>query len=101
MVTPTASVPSFAGPASTSDLSRARTLYAEKGCGACHAIGGVGGKVGPDLTAEGAKPDRDLDWHVKHFRNPATVVPGSFMPPLAGLTEDDLKALAAYMLSLK
>ena len=53
------------------------------------------------LTAEGGKPGRDLEWHVRHFRNPAAVVPGSIMPPLADLSEDDVKALAAYMLSLK
>jgi len=82
---------------------------AEPGEGALHSEGvshlprhgGVGGKVGPDLTAEGGKPGRDLKWHIKHFRNPAAVVPGSIMPPLADLSEDDLTALAAYMLSLK
>ncbi len=88
-------------PASLARLSRAKALYAEKSCVACHAIGGVGGKVGPDLTAVGGTPGRDIEWHVKHFRNPAAVVPGSIMPPLADLTEDDLKALAEYMLSLK
>ena len=82
-------------------LSRGKTLYAEKGCGACHTIGGVGGKVGPDLTAQGTKPGRDLVWHVNHFRNPPAVVPGSIMPPLTDLAEDDLKALAEYMLSLR
>ncbi len=95
---PAASSP---GLASAARPSRAKALYPRKGCPACHAIGGVGGKVGPDLTAEGSKPDRDLDWHVKHFRNPAAVVPGSIMPPLADLMEDDLKALAEYMLSLR
>jgi mono/diheme cytochrome c family protein len=82
-------------------LARAQALYAQRGCPACHAIGGTGGKVGPDLTTEGSRPGRDLDWHLKHFRNPAGVVPGSIMPPLADLPEDDLRLLAEYMLSLK
>lgn len=99
--TSTAGAPPAPGPGSSTQLSRAKVLYAEKSCVACHAIGGVGGKVGPDLTAEGGMPGRDLEWHVRHFRNPAAVVPGSIMPPLADLSEDDLKALAAYMLSLK
>ena len=99
--TVTARVPSSPGPVPSDRLSRARELYAQKSCPACHIIGGVGGKVGPDLTAEGGKPGRDLEWHVKHFRNPAAVVPGSIMPPMADLMEDDLKALAEYMLSLR
>lgn len=59
------------------------------------------GQVGPHLTAGGTKPRRNLEWHVKHFRNPPAVVPGSVMPPLTDLTEDDLKALADSMLSPK
>ncbi len=92
---------SSGGSLSPARLDRARAIYSQKGCAACHAIGGVGGKVGPDLTTEGTKPGRDLGWHVKHFQNPAAVVSGSIMPPLADLAGDDLKALAEYMLSLK
>jgi mono/diheme cytochrome c family protein len=32
-----------------------RTVFAEKGCGRCHAINGVGPQIGPDL---GKKPDQ-------------------------------------------
>ncbi len=92
---------SSAEPASAARLSRAKALYAQKGCPACHTIGGGGGKIGPDLTAEGTKAGRDLEWHVKHFRNPPAMVPGSIMPALSDLKEDDLKALAEYMVSLK
>jgi len=102
---PAASSPGPADPArvpgAAARLSRAKALYTQKGCPACHTIGGVGGKVGPDLTAEGTKTGRDLEWHAKHFRNPAAVVSGSIMPPLADLAEDDLKVLAEYMLSLR
>lgn len=82
-------------------LARGRALYAQRGCAACHVIRGVGGQVGPDLTVEGSKPGRDLEWHLKHFRNPLAISPGSIMPPLADVKEEDLKALAEYMLSLK
>lgn len=82
-------------------LDRAKALYGRKSCAACHTIGGVGGQVGPDLTAEGTKPDHDVAWHLKHFRNPPAVIPGSIMPPLDDMTEDDLKVLAEYMLSLR
>ncbi|MBI4842377.1 MAG: cbb3-type cytochrome c oxidase subunit II [candidate division NC10 bacterium] len=95
--------PGIAAPAVSAPerLGRGKALYSQKGCAACHAIGGVGGQVGPDLSVEGGKPGRDMEWHLRHFRNPPAVVPGSIMPPLSDLTENDLKALAEYMLSLR
>lgn len=33
---------------------RAKELFLDRGCVACHTIGGVGGNVGPDLTQVGA-----------------------------------------------
>jgi len=45
----------------TGDIARGEAIYRrpELSCVACHAIGGVGGKIGPDLTSIGlsAQPD--------------------------------------------
>lgn len=43
------------------DPARGEAIYrrAELGCVSCHAIGGVGGKVGPDLTSIGASAPPD------------------------------------------
>jgi len=45
----------------TGDPARGETIYRrpELGCVACHAIGGVGGEVGPDLTSIGASAPTD------------------------------------------
>ena len=87
-------------PAVTSpSVLEGREVFARNGCGACHSIHGQGGKIGPDLTHVGSRrPDRE--WHLRHFRDPAAVVPGSIMPKFA-LSAKELNELTDYMLSLK
>lgn len=81
-------------------LERGRELFAQAGCVGCHKVRGVGGSLGPDLTRVG-NHRRDPEWHLRHFRDPASTSPGSMMPPFDYLPEEDLTALAVYMLSLK
>jgi cbb3-type cytochrome oxidase cytochrome c subunit len=38
---------------------------------------------------------------VKHLKDPRSVVPTSAMPPYAAMSDDDLKSLAAYIVTLK
>jgi cytochrome c2 len=79
------------------------------GCGACHAIGGIGdarGKVGPSLSevAERAElagqlantPDNMVRW----IRDPQGVKPGVGMPNLA-IGERDGRNIAAYLYTLR
>ncbi|HSE59055.1 MAG TPA: cytochrome b N-terminal domain-containing protein [Nitrospiraceae bacterium] len=80
-------------------VARGKELYAQFGCSGCHRIHGEGGAVAPDLSFVGdERPDRE--WHLRHFRDPASVSPGSFMPKFP-LTEAQLNDLTSYMLSLK
>ena len=79
--------------------ARGQTLFADKGCPACHAIRGTGGTLGPDLTFEGEVAGHDADWHIRHLTKPAAVVPGSTMPPYV-LTATQGADLAAYLMSL-
>jgi ubiquinol-cytochrome c reductase cytochrome b subunit len=71
-------------------------------CDACHALGVRAEPVaapgaGPNL---GAGPSRrDAAWLIAHFREPATMIPGSTMPPV-NLTTAQLNALAAFLLRL-
>lgn len=73
-------------------------LFQSQNCRSCHPLNGSGGKVGPDLTHEGKKQP-DLNWQIAHLKNPAKLSPGSIMPSYAQLKPDELKALAAYMVS--
>ncbi len=93
---PVARTASLRGPA-----EQGRALYEKWGCPRCHAIAGIGGTIGPDLTRAGAKPGRDLAWHVRHLKDPASVVPGSVMPPMRGVPDAELRAVAEYVLSLQ
>lgn len=89
-----------------------RELYARKGCGSCHKLGGRGGTLGPALDDEGAKTRHQLvltnmdppyttwRWHEAHFHDPAGIVPGSRMKNPTVSNREAL-ALTVYMLSLR
>jgi ubiquinol-cytochrome c reductase cytochrome b subunit len=80
-------------------VAKGQAVFARFGCNGCHRIHGEGGAVGPDLSLVGdARPERV--WHVKHFRDPQAVSPGSIMPKFP-LSEQELNDLTSYMLSLK
>jgi ubiquinol-cytochrome c reductase cytochrome b subunit len=80
-------------------IAHGKAIVAQFGCTGCHRIHGEGGAVAPDLSYVGDKrPDRE--WHLRHFRDPQSVSPGSFMPKFP-LTEQQLNDLTTYMLSLK
>jgi len=80
------------------DAMAGEKLYRDLACEACHKIKGKGGEGGPDLTHTGAK--WDAEWHFKHLKDPQALVPGSTMPNM-GLSDEDARALAAYMSTLK
>jgi ubiquinol-cytochrome c reductase cytochrome b subunit len=89
----------YAVPRADPAVARGKQLYAEFGCAGCHRIHGEGGAVAPDLSFVGdTRPDRD--WHIRHFKDPQSVSPGSFMPKFP-LTDRQLQDLTSYMLSLK
>lgn len=98
---------------------RGQQLITTKMCVACHAIKGttMKGALGPNLTrfgarrylAAGARPNT-MENLVEWIRHPQGVKEGALMPgaregaagmPATGLTEDEIKAIAAYLLSLK
>ena len=62
----------------------------------CHPLNGEGGNVGPDLTVEGTRGRSD-DWIIGHFKNPSAYTRGSLMPAFKNLTEEQLRALTAFL----
>lgn len=73
-----------------------KTLYRQEGCFMCHQLNGEGGTVGPDLTVEGTRARTD-EWLVGHFKDPPAYTPGSIMPAFKNLTDEQLKALTAFL----
>ena len=71
--------------------------FREEHCVSCHAVGEGGTRVGPDLTK--VSIHKDAAWMIQHFKRPATMVPGSSMPPIQ-LSDAQLASLAAFLLKL-
>jgi ubiquinol-cytochrome c reductase cytochrome b subunit len=71
--------------------------FRQEHCVSCHAIGGSGPSIGPDLTRNPIR--RDAAWMIRHFRHPSQVRPGSSMPAIQ-LSDAQLNSLAAFLLKL-
>lgn len=75
-------------------------LYRQEGCFTCHQLDGEGNAVGPNLTAEGNRGRSD-EWLIGHFKDPSKYTAGSVMPAFANLTDDQLRALTAFLQNQK
>ncbi|HTS70619.1 MAG TPA: c-type cytochrome [Terriglobia bacterium] len=78
-------------------ITAGRALYRQEGCFICHRLDGEGTQVGPDLTKEGTR-GRSAAWLIGHFKDPGAYVPGSIMPSFKNLTDEQLRALTAFLL---
>jgi ubiquinol-cytochrome c reductase cytochrome b subunit len=78
--------------------AKGKTIFEEQSCNACHGDGGIGTAAAPALTGISAKLSAaqmaDL------FKHPTAKMTAGGMPPV-DLPPDDLKALIAYVDSLK
>lgn len=89
----------YAVPKQDPSIARGIALVEQFQCKTCHRIHGEGANIAPDLSYVGdRRPDRE--WHLKHFKDPQSVSPGSFMPKLP-LNDQQRNDLTSYMLSLK
>lgn len=91
------------------DISRGRELIAAYGCVSCHAIPGINGpaaRVGPPLGQVAKRaylggvlpntPDNLVRW----LRDPPAIAPNTAMPNV-GLSADEARDIAAYLLTLR
>jgi len=75
-----------------------KKVFVDQGCYGCHAIEKFGTPIGPDLSHIGSKyPEASL---AQWLRDPASQKPTAHMPKLA-LTEQEVRALAAYLSTLR
>jgi nitric oxide reductase subunit C len=74
----------------------AQPEYFKNVCAACHAVNGVGGKVGPALDTAYQRLDRSqmTAW----LKDPPTIKPGTAMPKLP-LTDAQVTELVDYLQS--
>jgi cytochrome c len=91
------------------DPGRGAQLITTYGCGTCHSVPGVAaarGTVGPPLDHMGqrsyiaGKLPNTGDNLQRWIRNPQQIVPGNAMPNL-GVTSQDARDIAAYLLNLR
>jgi cytochrome c len=101
VMTPAANIPG--------DPNAGRTLFAERGCGGCHTIGGLpgaNGVAGPRLDNTAVRPtiagdqiantpDNMARWIV----DPPSLKPSTTMPRV-GVSEQEARDLAAFLYSL-
>ena len=95
------------------DPAVGQELFGTIGCNGCHMIDGVGGSVGPDLSAVGARPSRaPTRWSsTEAYLRASLEGPGDYvvdgytpdMPPpdRLGITRPDIEHLVAYLLILR
>jgi cytochrome c oxidase subunit 2 len=100
-------------------LEEGARIFQSSSCITCHAIAGTtaAGQVGPSLTMMGARPWIGAGASAMNHENlvawitdPQSIKPGTLMPgtrtaggglPPTGLTDQEVRAVAAYLLSLK
>jgi len=79
-------------------IARGKQYFMDQGCYGCHTLGKTGTPIAPDLTDIGSRyPQSYLaDW----LRDPSAQKPTAHMPKIE-LTDEEVRALAAYLASLR
>ncbi len=81
-------------------VQRGAYLAYANNCLKCHSIAGVGKDIAPVLTFVANKHPKKT-WLVQNLQNPQQFSKDSIMPKFGTLPEEDLSAIADYLLTLK
>lgn len=92
----------------TGDAAEGKAIFARSACVGCHTIRGVSaGVLGPDLTHFGSRGrlgagmwPNSVDNVAAWVKDPQRLKPGVKMPSV-GLTDEQARAVAAYLVGLK
>ena len=84
---------------SEAGAKRGQELFDTIGCMGCHIVNGKGGVVGPDLSDEADK-GRSRQWLTTQIRDPKSNDPASIMPAYNNLSEEKIKDLVDYLMTL-
>jgi cytochrome c oxidase subunit II len=79
-------------------MDEGKRYFMNIGCYGCHVVGKMGTPIGPDLSHVGAKYSRA--YLERWLKDPSAQRPNAHMPTLE-LSEQQAKALAAFMSSLR
>jgi cytochrome c oxidase subunit II len=79
-------------------IGQGKKFFFDQGCYGCHTIGAMGTPIGPDLSQVGSK--YPLSYLEGWLRDPSAQKPKAHMPKIE-LSEDEIRALAAYLFSLR
>jgi cytochrome c oxidase subunit 2 len=74
-------------------------VFVTNHCQSCHVVAGQGTEFGPDLTHVATRYTADKLANL--IRKPTSVNPQANMPAFDKLSDADLKALVAYLMTLK
>jgi ubiquinol-cytochrome c reductase cytochrome b subunit len=88
--------PGECGARRPSDRLRAQ-IFVANGCGTCHTVNGVGGRVGPILNGVAQRHSRE--WIAQHLSDPESQTPDTVMPAFE-FSAHDRDLLISYLLSL-
>lgn len=79
-------------------VDQGKRYFMDSGCYGCHVVGKMGTPIGTELTHVGAKYSRT--YLERWLRDPSAQRPSAHMPTLE-LSEEQVKALAAFLSSLR
>jgi len=82
----------------SASMTPAAALVKQESCLDCHALGGVGGTMGPRLEWIGGR--RDAEWVARYIAEPHAVSPGSRMPAYPNLSQGQRLMIGEFVVSL-